>query len=93
MAIQLFDDDAAHVQSRGVETVSVPAAPEGGAVESELLTVTAHFAPLGAVTDVDVDPQRATQPARRAITSAACGQFHPAAEWRFTSTTRQRQMR
>jgi hypothetical protein len=58
-AIHSFGDDAAHVQSREVDTVNVPAPPEADTVGDELLAVTEHFAPLGPVIDVEDEPQPA----------------------------------
>jgi hypothetical protein len=55
--------DAAHVQSRLVAIVSVPAPPEGGADSIEFVTVTWHFEPDGPATDTAEDVQDAASPA------------------------------
>ena len=47
--------EAAHVQSRLVEIVSVPAPPDGGADCIELVTLTWHFDPDGPVTETAED--------------------------------------
>jgi len=43
--------ETAHVQSRLVAIVSVPAPPDGGADAIEFVTLTWHFDPEGAATD------------------------------------------
>lgn len=55
--------DADHVQSRVVSTLTVASAPPGGAVVIELVAVTAHFVPVGAVTLVFDDVQPAANTA------------------------------
>jgi hypothetical protein len=62
-AIHSFEDDAAHVQSREVDTVNVPAPPEAATFGDELLTVTEHFEPVGPVIDVEDEPQPAAHTA------------------------------
>ncbi len=56
--------DADHVQSRVVVTSTVPLAPAAGAEVMEPVAETWHFAPLGAVTETEVDPQPAARTAR-----------------------------
>jgi len=56
--------DADHVQSRFVSTAIVPLPPVAGADPIELVAATVHFDPVGAVTETDVDPQRAARTAR-----------------------------
>ena len=66
-AIHSLADEAAHVQSREVDTVNVPAPPDAATLGAEVLTVTEHFGPLGPVIDVEDEPQPA---AHIAITPA-----------------------
>jgi hypothetical protein len=47
--------ETAHVQSRLVVMLSVPAPPDGGADCIELVTLTWHFDPDGAATDTAED--------------------------------------
>ena len=55
-AIQSDAVVAAHVQSRAVDTVSVPSIPADGAVpDNEFETLTAHFGEVGAVSEIDDD--------------------------------------
>ena len=61
--------ETAHVQSRLVAIVSVPAPPDGGADGIEFVTVTWHFDPDGPATDTAEDVQDAASPA--ATTTAA----------------------
>ncbi len=49
--------EADHVQSRFVVMVSVPEAPAAGTVDIELATVTEHLSKVGAVTEMEEDPQ------------------------------------
>ena len=72
--------EAAHVQSRLVEIVSVPAPPEGGADCIELVTLTWHFDPDGPATDTAEDVQEMSSTA--AISNAA-----PVARQYFEATT------
>lgn len=51
--------EAAHVQSRLVAIVSVPAPPDGGTDCVELVTLTVHFDPDGPATDTAEDVQDA----------------------------------
>jgi len=55
IAIQLTPFDAAHVQSRVVAIVSVPAPPEAGTISGEFVTVTAQRTVDGDVCDVSDD--------------------------------------
>jgi hypothetical protein len=64
IAIQEAALDADHVQSRFVSTAIVPLPPVAGADPIELVAATVHFDPVGAVTETDVDPQRAARSAR-----------------------------
>jgi hypothetical protein len=64
IAIQEAALDADHVQSRFVSTAIVPLPPVAGADPIELVAATVHFDPVGAVTETDVDPQRAARTAR-----------------------------
>src|SRR4051812_42240970 len=55
--------DTAHVQSRFVAIVSVPAPPDGGADCIELVTFTWHFDPEGPATDTAEDVHAAASAA------------------------------
>jgi hypothetical protein len=74
--------DAAHVQSRVVVTVIVPAAPAAGTEDIEFSVDTSHFAVDGPVTETEDDPHALPNNAsakaaanakgkRRGITAAA----------------------
>jgi hypothetical protein len=63
--------DAAHVQSRVVVTVIVPAAPPAGTADIEFSVATSHFDSDGPVTETDDDPQA---PANSASADAASAQ-------------------
>jgi hypothetical protein len=65
--ITTHDDalDAAHVQSRVVVTLMVPAAPVAGTDCIEFSAVTSHLDAEGEVTDTEEEPQAAPMPAAR----------------------------
>jgi hypothetical protein len=62
--------DAAHVQSRVVVTVIVPAAPLAGAICIEFAALTSHFEIDGDVNETEEDPQPAVKEAASAAASA-----------------------
>jgi hypothetical protein len=63
--------DAAHVQSRVVVTVIVPAAPPAGTDCMEFSALTSHLDADGPVTESDDDPQAAPKSASRAPAARA----------------------
>jgi|SRR5579862_2843086 len=66
---------AVHVQSRVVSTVTVAAAPPAGAVAIELVAVTWHFGPVGAVTSTfdDVHPAMSKEETKTANVNRMAG--------------------
>jgi len=72
MTIQEAPLDTAHVQSRLVAMVSVPAAPAGGADCIELVTLTWHLAADGPLSETDEELHaRASEAARKAAIALA----------------------
>jgi hypothetical protein len=65
--------DAAHVQSRVVVTVMVPAAPPAGTDAIEFSVATSHFDAVGAVTETDDDPHALPMSARRTAAAVTAG--------------------
>ena len=80
MTIQETALEAAHVQSRLVEIVSVPAPPDGGADCIELVTLTWHFDPDGPATDTAEDVHEMSS------TAATSNAAHVARQY-FEATT------
>lgn len=73
MTIQLADAVAAHVQSRVVDTEIVPDPPDAGTLAADPSTVTAHFAPVGCVSDVEAEPHAAAMDAHTRAEKKAAG--------------------
>jgi hypothetical protein len=65
--------DAAHVQSRVVVTVIVPAAPPAGTDDMEFAVVTSHFEADGPVTETEDDPHALRIGASASAAASAAG--------------------